>query len=1077
MVFLISLSFAFAGFVLPQEAEQLAREFFVGRGNAAAGRSEVEGYLSSGGSEQPAFYIVRFQPRGFVLIAAEEQSQPILGYSFENPFPEGTPPDDVKWFLDNYSRCIQEIRDHPQWEIDPAWAQIRRGDFSAYHPTRDVTPLCATTWDQGWPYNSLCPFDAAGPGGHVYAGCVATAMGQVMKKWNHPINGNGSHSYTAIGYGLQTADFGATTYNWAGMPNYITSVNTPIATLLYHCGVAVEMDYAPDGSGANIYDARDALVNYFRFNPAAAVEWAEDYSATTWASMLRADLDLGRPILYGGQGTGGHAFVLDGYQGTNYFHFNWGWSGAYNDYYYLNNLNPGGENFSQSQTAILNTYPVSQVPNDLAAIGVSGNSSILVNVPSTFLVSVSNVGTNAQTSYTVKLMRTTGVTLASVTGTAINPGATLSFPLTWTPTTSGTFYLYGRVELAADANAGNNESATIPVTVGTEVAGEGFENFPNFATSFAPWTTVDVDLGETFIINGFSWPNGGSAQAYMIFVPSATVPPVTSFVPHGGIKSAACFASLNPPNNDWLITPVMNNPGQISFWAKSFNSTYGLERFRVGVSTTGTAPANFTIISGAGYIEAPVTWTEYSYNLSAYSGNVYVGIQCVSNDAFIFFVDDVLVSGSTQVVATPTFSPVGGTYPAPQIVTLSCSTSGAVIRYTTNGTEPTEASTTYSAPINVATNMTIKAKGFKTGWTPSATATATYVITGTVATPTFNPVGGTYPAAQNVTLSCSTSGAVIRYTTNGTEPTEASPTYSAPINVATNMTIKAKGFKTGWTPSSTATATYVITGTVATPTFSPVGGTYPTSLLVTLACSTAGATIRYTTNNTEPTEASPAYTAPIEIPLQTTLTLKAKGFKTGWTPSATASATYTVTGTVATPEFDPPQGTYGSAQSVSLICATPGAQIRYTLNGSDPQETSSLYSAPIPIQSTTTVKIRAYKSNWTPSAINTALYQIVVPNADDTETPATTGIAGIFPNPFRRQTTLRLGIKESPQPYTVKIFNIKGECVFSTGGVAGGFFNLVWNGRDANGQRVSAGIYTLQFSSGNHQSVKKMLLQ
>ncbi|MCB5261587.1 MAG: C10 family peptidase, partial [Candidatus Cloacimonetes bacterium] len=189
--------------------------------------------------------------------------------------------------------------------------------------------------------------------------CVATAMAQVMKKWNHPATGVGSHSYTASGYGNQSANFAATTYNWAGMPNSISTVNNNVATLIYHCGVAVDMMYSANSSGAYTEDARSALVNNFRYNNAAQYKQASSYPIATWASMLRNDLDLGHPIYYEGQGPeSGHAFVLDGYQGTNSFHFNWGWSGYYDGYFYLTNLNPGSHTFTSYQGAILNVYPV-----------------------------------------------------------------------------------------------------------------------------------------------------------------------------------------------------------------------------------------------------------------------------------------------------------------------------------------------------------------------------------------------------------------------------------------------------------------------------------------------------------------------------------------------------------------------------------------------------------------------------------------------------------------------------------------------------------------------------------------------
>ncbi len=172
---------------------------------------------------------------------------------------------------------------------------------------------------------------------------------------------------------------------------------------------------------------------------------------------------------------------------------------------------------------------------------------------------------------------------------------------------------------------------------------EGFESYANFALEFAPWTLVDVDLSPTYGIYGFTWPNANAAMAYMIFVPSAATPPVTNAEPHGGLKMAASFASTPPPNNDWLITPLLKRPAAIRFWARSYTAMYGLERFKVGVSITGTDPEDFTIISGANYVEAPTEWTEYTYHLWNYYNqfDIYVGIQCVSDDAYIFLVDDV----------------------------------------------------------------------------------------------------------------------------------------------------------------------------------------------------------------------------------------------------------------------------------------------------------------------------------------------------------------------------------------------------------------------------------------------------
>ncbi|MDY0078831.1 MAG: choice-of-anchor J domain-containing protein, partial [Bacteroidales bacterium] len=173
---------------------------------------------------------------------------------------------------------------------------------------------------------------------------------------------------------------------------------------------------------------------------------------------------------------------------------------------------------------------------------------------------------------------------------------------------------------------------------------DDFEAYANFAIDFAPWTNVDVDGSTTYGMNGIDWPNEYLAQAFIVFNPSATTPALGDTPAHSGDKFVACFASEVAPNNDWLIAPLtaIGAGYNVNFWAKSYTADYGLERFTVGVSTTGTNPADFTIITPGSFVEAPATaWTEFSYDLSAYAGQeVYVGIHCVSNDAFFLMVDD-----------------------------------------------------------------------------------------------------------------------------------------------------------------------------------------------------------------------------------------------------------------------------------------------------------------------------------------------------------------------------------------------------------------------------------------------------
>ncbi len=312
------------------------------------------------GSELPLIYQVNFSDGSFAIVSADDNSVPVLAYSAEPcPLAQSYPPAFWEW-LGLYELQIAEIiqsetvlEQHQQ-----QWSALLKGKAPAdYKQNRGVAPLIATNWNQDWPYNELCPVDAQGPGGHVYAGCVATAMGMVMKYWNHPTTGVGSNTYYAPGYGYQSANFGATTYLWDEMPNSVGSSNLPVATLLYHCGVAVNMNYSPNGSGASSSDAADALAYHFRY-PTAAIHNRSSYSLTNWNNLLTDQINNGSPMYYSGSGSGGgHAFVLDGYDTAGYFHFNFGWSGSGNGYYYVTNINPGGSSFNQYQSAIINSIP------------------------------------------------------------------------------------------------------------------------------------------------------------------------------------------------------------------------------------------------------------------------------------------------------------------------------------------------------------------------------------------------------------------------------------------------------------------------------------------------------------------------------------------------------------------------------------------------------------------------------------------------------------------------------------------------------------------------------------------------
>ena len=313
----------------------------------------------------PVYYVFNLRHEGYVIVSADNIVTPVLGYSFTGTYsPENQPPQFVNW-MEGYAKQINRASANhyaaPQ-VVNDAWQRLLSGvpvNNAPLSPSTDVAPLLISTWDQGFPYNMLCPLEPGGSGGRVWAGCVATAMSQVMYYYRWPETGVGQHCYYPSGYPQQCADFAATTYKWNEMMNVLTTAwnDTAGATLLWHAGISVNMMYGAGGSGAYSDDARNAMVNSFKYTPNSVLIEKSNYSDASWSQTIRENLDQKRPLYYDGYGTGGHAFNLDGYQGTDYFHFNWGWSGSFNGYFYLTNLNPGGEDFTQGQGAIVNLYP------------------------------------------------------------------------------------------------------------------------------------------------------------------------------------------------------------------------------------------------------------------------------------------------------------------------------------------------------------------------------------------------------------------------------------------------------------------------------------------------------------------------------------------------------------------------------------------------------------------------------------------------------------------------------------------------------------------------------------------------
>ena len=343
-----------------ESASNVSKNFFESRTGNVYNTSNIQTIVEDG---ETLLYIFILDPIGFIIVSGNDAAMPILGYSFENEFKEDGLPIQLDWMFDQYKNEIMELYANNSIasdEIRQKW-NLYSSQFN-HQVSRSVQPLLSCNWDQGSPWNDMCPEDSDGPGGNVLVGCVAVSMAQVMYYWGYPQVGSGDHGYNHWSYGYQYANFQDAFYDYDNMAdNYGTDAT---ALLLYHAGVSVNMGYGVDGSGAGVFGSNPstyyAMRNYFLFKNTMAQVFPEDYSTSVYRAILQEDLDNNRPIIYVGYSNdGGHAWNIDGYD-DDYFHCNWGWGGYQNGYFLLSSLN----GFNSGQGAIINIEPQSlDVPN------------------------------------------------------------------------------------------------------------------------------------------------------------------------------------------------------------------------------------------------------------------------------------------------------------------------------------------------------------------------------------------------------------------------------------------------------------------------------------------------------------------------------------------------------------------------------------------------------------------------------------------------------------------------------------------------------------------------------------------
>ena len=373
----------------------------------------------------PAVFVFNSTDEGFVLVSAEDNTRAVLGYSDEGTFDANNIPENMQFWLQMYA---DEMRREAKGAVsdqgikgNEAKKAIRRkviGEEASY-PT--ISPILGeTVWGQGKPFNNQCPLQN---NQRTVTGCVATALSQIMYVHKYPTKGTGSHSYTTESKKLNvSANFGNTTYDWANMiPDYRGSYTIQqadaVATLMYHVGVAANMDYTVDGSGTVSSIALVAITEYFGYDKAINVLPKDFLKEEDILQSIATDLQAGRPVYISGATVNreGHAFVCDGMKSDGYLHINWGWNGMANGYFTISALDPETQGTGGSASNLAFTEHVDVYSNIKPNEG--GNAMPLVTVDKLTRTSADAISKSSNVSFDLDNFSSKGIATAEGTVT------------------------------------------------------------------------------------------------------------------------------------------------------------------------------------------------------------------------------------------------------------------------------------------------------------------------------------------------------------------------------------------------------------------------------------------------------------------------------------------------------------------------------------------------------------------------------------------------------------------------------------------------------------------------------------
>ena len=323
------------------QARSAAQKFLASKGlSGALQQTAATPARSRGDSATDYFYVFNVgRQQGYVIVSADDRTPAVLGYSEHGSFDADRMPSNMAAWLDGYARQIQYIQAHdlpvaPRRATNPA-----------------VADMIQTHWNQDAPYNDQCP---EWGGTRCVTGCTTTALAQVMYYHQTPSGQCGAiPSYTTSARGIACEALPATTFDWGSMDAYSSTpeARTAVATLMKYCGYALQADF--DAHGSTVWDNMivPALQDYFGYGSGVQLVQRDSYTADNWDMLIYTELAAGRPVIYSGQAdSGGHTFIVHGYDGAGYYSVNWGWGGSQDGKYLLSAMMPTGGGIGSGDT-------------------------------------------------------------------------------------------------------------------------------------------------------------------------------------------------------------------------------------------------------------------------------------------------------------------------------------------------------------------------------------------------------------------------------------------------------------------------------------------------------------------------------------------------------------------------------------------------------------------------------------------------------------------------------------------------------------------------------------------------------